>query len=131
MFIRFICWLLARKTLSSQDRVLLTNKILDTIHALPTHAIITEDKGKLFIGGTALDGERSLVMREGAQAALVNPALKVIHEQVLYQAVTLGVHQALTPDQMNFAKAAIWWGEEELKLLKLLAGPTNSSSYGD
>ncbi len=131
MLVRLVCWLLSRKTLTSHERTMLTNKVLDTIHAVPTHAIIVADENKLFIGGTELDGERALVMREGAQSALKNPALRAVHEQVLYQAVSLGVHQALTPEQMNFAKAAIWYGEEEVKLLRLLAGPTNFSFNED
>jgi len=131
MFIRFVCWLLRHKRLSSVDRTRLTNTILDSIQALPTHAIITVNENKIFIRGTELDGERALVIREGAQSALNNVALRTIQEQVLYQAVSLGVHQALTSEQMNFAKAAIWFGEEENKLLRLLAGPTNSSFNGD
>lgn len=131
MFIRFVCWLLRQKRLSSLDRATLTNVVLDSIQALPTHAIITVDENKIFIRGSALDGERALVMREGAQSALNNVALRTIQEQVLYQAISLGVHQALTPEQMHFAKAAIWYGEEEKKLLQLLAGPTNSSFNGD
>ncbi len=131
MLIRFVCWLLRHKRLSSLDRTILTNTILDSVKALPIHAIITVNENKIFIRGTELEGERALVIREGAQSALNNVALRTIHEQVLYQAVSLGVHQALTPEQMNFAKAAIWYGEEELKLLQLLAGPTNSSFNGD
>jgi hypothetical protein len=131
MLIRFVCWLLRHKRLSSLDRTTLTNTILDSVKALPIHAIITVNENKIFIRGTELEGERALVIREGAQSALNNVALRTIHEQVLYQAVSLGVHQALTPEQMSFAKAAIWFGEEELKLLQLLAGPTNSSFNGD
>lgn len=121
MLVRFICWLLKHKKLSTKDRQLLTNQALTSIGALPTHAILTRDGNKLFIRGVPLDDERKYILRDAAEHALHNPAMRAIHEEVLYQAISLGVHQAHTPEAMQFAKAAIWWGQEQDKLLKTLA----------
>lgn len=121
MLVRFICWLLKNKKLSVKDKQLLTNQALTSIGALPTHAILTVDNNKLFIRGVPVDDERKYLIREAAESALHNTALRTIHEEVLYQAVSMGVHQAHTPEMMQFAKAAIWWGQEQDKLLKSLS----------
>lgn len=133
MFIRFITWLLARKKLSTGERNELMSAILNSIDALPLHAIITINEGKLFIRGIEQDGIKAVQIRESADQALNNIALQAVHEQVLYQAVSLGVHQAHTPEQIQFAKAGIWYAQEEMKLLRTLAESSyaNSSLNGD
>lgn len=130
MFIRLVCWILSQKKITTHDRQLLMKEVLSSIDALPLHAIITINEGKLFIRGTEVDGERAMVLREGADAALHNSALELIHEQVLYQAVSQGVHISQTPEQMNFAKAAIWYSQEEIKLLKILANGSTTELLG-
>lgn len=121
MLVRFICWLLKGKHLKENERRLLTEQILSSIDALPLHAIITVDEGKIFIRGVPLDGERALAIRDAASQAVHNKALSFVHEQVLYQAVSIGVHQAHTTEQIQFAKAAIWYGQEERRLLQALS----------
>lgn len=121
MLISFICFLLKRKKLTTEERQRLTNQILSSIDALPLHAIITVDEGKTFIRGVPLDGEKAIAIRDSASQAIHNQALAFVHEQVLYQAVSLGVHQAHTPEQVQFAKAAIWYAQEEKKLLTALS----------
>lgn len=130
MFIRFICWLLSRKSLNTKERQLLTNKILEKIDSLPTHAIITVDGNTFSIRGVPLDGERAIMLRESADNALHNAALNLVHEQVLYQAVSIGIHQANTPEQIQFAKAAIWYSQEEKKLLQMLSQGTAPELLG-
>lgn len=121
MLVRLVCWLLKYKKLTTHERGLLTNQVLNSIDALPTRAIITLNEGKIFIQGVPLDTEKNYVLREAAESALHNPALKFVHDQVLYQAVSLGVHQAQTVEQIQFSKAAIWYGQQELELLKTLS----------
>lgn len=121
MLTTFICWILSRKKLNASDKQKLTNEILKAIDALPLHAIITVDEGKIFIRGVPLDGERAMVLRESADKAIHNPALQLVHEQALYLAVSLGIHQAQTTEQIQFAKAAIWYSQQEIALLKKLS----------
>lgn len=133
MLVKLVCWLLKGKQITTKEREILTSQLLRSLNALPTHAIITRDEGKLFINGIEQDGIRASHLRESADQALHNIALQAVHEQVLYQAVSIGVHQAQTTEQMQFAKAAIWYGQEETKLLKTLATPeyANSPLSGD
>ncbi len=121
MLVSFICWLLKRKTLKTSERQRLTNEILSAIDALPLHAIITVDGNKFSIRGVPLDGDKAIAIRDSASQAIHNQALAFVHEQVLYQAVSLGIHQAHTPEQIQFAKAAIWYAQEEKKLLVALS----------
>jgi hypothetical protein len=124
MLINLVCWLLRHKKFNRADKDRVITLLLDKIDALPLHAIITSDEGKLFIRGVAMEGEKAIRLREAAQAALHNPALEFVHEQVLYQAISHGVHLAQTTEQIQFSKAAIWYSQEEVKLLKLLANET-------
>jgi len=108
----------------------LTNQLLTSIHSLPTRAIITVNEGKLFIRGVPLELEKAIALRDSANAVLNNPAYKAVHDQVLYQAVSLGVHQAQTTEQVQFAKAAIWYGQQEVELLKTLTLEGNPELLG-
>lgn len=121
MVISLLCWFLKRKNLSRTDRVRLVNSLLSTVGALPLHATITEDGGSLSIKGVPLDGERMAKIRENASAVLHNQAWQAVHEQALYLAVSLGIHKSQDFDQTMFAKAAIWFGEQERELLQTLA----------
>lgn len=121
MFIRFVCWLLRRKTLSSNEHIILMNTVLKSVGSFPTHAIITVDGDKLLIRGVPLGGEKALAVRDSARQALANMALKDVHEQVLYLAIAQGIHSAQNFDQVMFSKAAVWYGQQERELLKTLA----------
>lgn len=122
--IRLLCWLLSRKSLKREDRVRLLNEALSTAGALPLHASITADGGVFLIKGVPVEGEYAVKIRENASAALHNLANKAVDEQVLYQAISLGIHEAQNFDQTLFSKAAIWVVQERQKLLERLAQGT-------
>lgn len=130
MLVRFICWLLKGKRLSPQERMDLTELVLTKIDYLPSRAIITVRNEVIFINEVPLDNEKAYVVREAANSALKNAALKAVHDQVLYLAVSLGVHQAQTTEQIQFAKAAIWYGQQERELLNTLATLGTSELHG-
>lgn len=125
MLVRIVLWLLRRKSLSSAERTLLINQILSATRVFPTHAIITKDGGKIFIRGVPLDVEKAMVLRESALVALSNPALKMVHEQALYDAISLSLHESQNFEQVSFGKAAVWYGQREIELLKTFAGNTS------
>jgi hypothetical protein len=133
MFVKFVCWLLRRKTLSTHDSIQLTNTVLERIGSFPTHAIITVDGGKILIRGTPLEREKAIVIRESARQALNNIALREVHEQVLYNAIAQSLHSAQNFEQTMFGKAAVWYGQQEIEILKQLAseGTTELLGYGD
>lgn len=131
--VKLLLWLLDKCAISAKDRLLLTSRLLHTAGALPVHSIITtDDAGSLLIKGKPVDKDQALLLRESAQGVLRSPAYQIIREEVLYMAVTEGVHKGLTIDQLQFSKSAIWFGEQEVRLLQLFAGETgNSRLSGD
>jgi len=131
MIENFTVWLISRllkRSLSQDVKLKLTTLILENFHALPFRDIITiSDKGVLLVGGRQLDIEQTIQIRESATNALQSVALKLINDQVLFNAVSIGVHKVEKPEQMMFSRAAIWWGQQQHELLKLLAGDTGTS----
>lgn len=119
---KFAVYLLNKATLSKENHALLSTCVLDKLVALPFRDIIVyNEEGNLLVNGNPLDLEKMRLLRESARAALSNQALKIIRDQVAYEAIKIGVHQAQIVDQMVFGKSAIWWGEQELKHLLTLA----------
>ncbi len=119
---RLAVFALTRSDLTIADRNKLTFAILDTNYALPFRDIIqVNDVGETLLNGHPLDMDKARQLRESARAALDNQALDVIRAQVAFAAVTLGVHKVLNAEQMLFARAALWWGQESDKHLRMLA----------
>lgn len=116
---------LLNKDLSIEQRNFLTNVILDNLDALPIRGIIeANDAGEILINGGSLDIEKVKQVREAARIADDSPVLKLIREQVTYTAIVNGINKATTPENMNFYKAAVWFGQEEDRIIKLLAQRT-------
>jgi len=121
--VKLCLWLLKRADLSLEDRNKLSTAILDSLQALPLRDIISVDEtGSLLVNGRSVGIDEARLLREGARTLLNSPTRKVIRDQVAFQAITLGVHKVEKPEQMFFARAAIWWSQNEENLLKVLAG---------
>ncbi len=122
VLIKIIGRLLKSEKLTIANRLILTTYILDSLDSLPFDSIITvSESGETLIQGTPLDVDKTRQLRESSRAALDNQALAVIRAQVAFTAVTLGVHKVTNPEQLLFARAALWWGQEEIKHLRALA----------
>jgi hypothetical protein len=119
-------WMLRRR-LSLETRNALIIHILDNLGALPLHASIISSDGQMLVGGKPLEVEQARLLRDQATRVLENKAFELIREQVAFAAVAMGVHKAETPEQMYFARAALWWGQQEEEILKLLAYGDSSS----
>lgn len=116
---------LLKKDLSIEERNKIVIHLMDIVQALPLNDIINVNSdGEILINGSSLDLDKARQLREHARVALDNKALRLIREQVSFQAIALGVHQVESERQMLFARAALWWGQTEDKLLKSLAQRT-------
>ena len=116
-------WLLKRIDLTKENRILLTTQLLSNLKALPlTDPLEMASDGSLKINGRSLNMEEARSLRESAKVALTNPAIKLTREHVAYAAITIGVHQAMNNDQTYFAKTALWYHQQLLKQLQVLAG---------
>lgn len=120
--IKILSYLLKSSELSDEDRSLLTTLVLDNLHALPIRDIISvNDDGSVVVNGRTLTPEQVLAYKESARGALNNSALKLIHEQVNYVAVSQGIHKANSSKDLLFSQSAIWYGQQEIKKLESLA----------
>lgn len=119
---RLAIFALNRSDLKIEDRNLLTNSILKTLAALPLRDILEfKADGSLLVRGTELDREQVRMLRESAKAALESRSLGLIRDEVLYKAFIFGLNKSVNNEQLLFAKAAVWWGQEEYNLLKALS----------
>lgn len=121
--LKLAVYLLKRSTLSQEDRALLTYCVLDKLNAIPLSDIISiNEQGVLLVNGHSVEKEVLVNLRNSARILLTSPAYKLIRDQVVYAAFSYGTHTATTIEQMNFSKAAIWWGQKEDEYLRTLAG---------
>lgn len=126
MWIRLALFILWWRTPTVAERNLYTGILLDKVKALPLHDIISKnDAGEILVSGQTLDIDKARMLMESAKAALMNQSLKIVRERVLWSAVQQGLAKGLAPDELLFFRAAIWFGEEETKHLRILAGLEN------
>lgn len=119
----FACALLRSTVLTDTDRTKLSRVLMGELGALPLKEIIEVDReGNIFMNGELADPAVVKKLSNSAMGALQSYALKFVHDQVMFEAVKLGVHTVETERQMGFARAAIWYGQQETKWLKILAG---------
>lgn len=120
---KFVVFILRHKRLSGEAKAICTSALLDNFNFLPICDIITFDtQGTIQIKGRSLEPEQAKAFAESARLLRDSFAKKVIREQVAFEAVKMGIHQGLTPDMILFAKAALWYAQEEDKVLgKIIA----------
>lgn len=121
LIVKLALGVIRRADLTIEERTLCTGVVLDKIAALPLRAIIENSDEGILINGKQVDIEKLRVLREHAVAALDNQALNFIAEQVVWIAVQRGIHQAKTPEDLFFYRAAIWFSEQMKIHLQILA----------
>lgn len=120
--IKLVVGWLKGANLSLDERLVLSQAVLENLGGAPLADIISiDDSGSLVIKGRSLEADVWLKLRDSARGAKASTAFNLVREQVLYEAIKLGVHKADNSNQMFFARAAIWWGQQEEKYLSLLA----------
>lgn len=78
--------------------------------------------GNLLIRGVKPEPEQLITLRQHADALRDNQAWKLIREQVLYQAVSMGAFEGTDIDTILFSRAGVWYGQKEKEWVDLLAG---------
>lgn len=122
MFARFVTRttiaLLRGASLSIQDRTLLTTVLLDRLGLIPAGDIIRVDEvNGLKIAGKKITFEQAASLRKSALKVLAEPAWKIVHDQITFEAIKLGIHKGNTPEEIYFSKVALWWKQQELEIL--------------
>lgn len=116
MLAKLVLWAVKHARFSPEDRALFTGALLHKFGAINLHGIIRVGEGKIFIKNVPLSQERTLALRNSAEAMKHSMARNLVREQVLTEAVNIGFTSAQKFDQVEFARAAVWFGtcEEEL-----------------
>ena len=119
---RLALYLLKSKRLSKGDRVALTQEVMHSLDAAPLQDILrVDEQNRLLVRGKPVDLELAIKLKESAAQTLNSVARNLVHEQVARLAFLLGMHKATDFDQVLFYKAALWWGDQEDKLLRAMA----------
>lgn len=115
-------FLLRNSRIGNEERQLLTAAILDRLGALPVRARMSIDEtGQIFIDQKQLTLETARLLQESSRVMLRNFARKFVREQVTFMAIHQGVHENASPEQGLFAKAALWFLQEEDELYRRFA----------
>lgn len=115
-------WLLKNGRLDNESRQLLTATMLDRLGALPIRARITVDESaQIFVDNKQVTFEVAHRLHETSKSMLDNFARRFVRETVTFMAVKKGVHENVSPEQGLFAKAALWFLQEEDDLYRKFA----------
>lgn len=105
---------LRNKRLKGEQKAQITSELLKNLHAIPYKDILqTLQDGSVMINGKRMDIDTARMFRDSCIALRDNFARKIIHDQVLFEATKIGVHQANSQDAITFSKSAIWNQNEE------------------
>ena len=111
---------LEKANLSQEDRIALTTALLVKLNALPIGDIIHFTETGILLNGKELEVEQALHFREACVSLKDNFARKVIHEQIRYKAIEMGIDKATSIDTLFFSKSALWvLNEYEILIQKL------------
>lgn len=119
--IKLISGWLKGTDLSIEERTLLSQAVLKQLGALPIHDVIKVEKGSLYVNGRLVDEDLRMKLRESARGLLSNQAFQYVRNQVLFGAITHGIHKGGSDIALLFSRAAIWYGQQEDININLLA----------
>lgn len=96
--------------LSREQRVDLLNYFNKQINAFPVdNCVVVLPTGMLLANGRQMTLEEREAFLQGARSLLTNPAFNLIADQVMYQAMKVGIHDATEMDHLYFSKTALYF----------------------
>lgn len=120
-------FILKTAKLSTDEKNLCITMLLTNLNYLPiSDSIKYNQRGVLLINNKPLEVDEAIRVRLEAKTLRESRLRQLIRDQVTYLAINVGIHQASNAEQMYFAKAALWWKQEEEKLLETLGGQDDS-----
>lgn len=121
LIVWLVGWLLKKKLTPEQHNEIVVH-ILDSLHAMPLTDIIIASEAGLFVQGKEVGIEQGSILRNAAMQMTRNKAWSLIREQVVYESFVGSSVKAVKPEDLLFYRAALWWGQQEEKYLRLLIG---------
>ncbi len=119
MLAKLVLWSIRNARFSAEDRALFTATLLHRFGAIDLHGIIRVEAGQIFVRDRPIPQEQVLQLR--ARQMLNSRARHLVREQVLSEAVNIGFTVAQQFEQVEFARAAVWFGTKEEELYEKLA----------
>lgn len=123
---------LRHKRLSGEQKAYVASALLDNLEAPPIADIITiTADGTMLIRGRRLSVEQAIAFKESGASLKKSFALKLIHDQIKFLAINIGIHQGLTQDGITFSKASLWVVQEVEKLVNQFSGELSTFDETD
>lgn len=120
---KLVVWLLRHKQLLGESRSRVMDALLTNFNAVKIRDVIDRNEvGNLVINGRELSNEETNYFIQSCIAYRDSNARKVLRDQAVYEATKMGIHNGLTPETIQFAKAVLWWYQEQERLLNYILG---------
>ncbi len=101
--------LLDNTEFTGEDRNKLISAMFKNLRAFPFESIFELNKlGAIFVNGKQLDKEEFLRFKQSVEVLQGNWAFKVFYEQIMYMAISQGIHLGHTNEQIMFSKSCVW-----------------------
>lgn len=112
---------LATNTLTREQRIELLNYFNKEINAFPVdNIIVIKPDGMILANGKQMTLEQRESFLQGAKSLLSNSAFNLIADQVVYQSIKVGLHDATELDHLYFSKTALYFIDLFKKYLETL-----------
>lgn len=96
--------------LTREQRIELLNYFNKQINAFPIEeCIVIKPDGMILANGRQMTLEQRESFLQGAKSLLSNPAFNLIADQVVYQSIKKGMHEATEVDHLYFSKSAMYF----------------------
>jgi hypothetical protein len=109
----------------------IASKMLGKFGVLPIQSIISFSGQTLLVNGKKADQELATQLIEGAKVLLNSKTRRFVQDRVRFIAADMALNKALSFEQIFFARAAMWYMEQENALLKTLSQETELPGMED
>lgn len=107
--------------LTREQRIDLLNYFNKQINAFPVQdCVVIQPTGMILANGKQMTLEQREAFLQGARALLSNHAFNLIADQVVYQSMKVGIHDATEMDHLYFSKTAMYFIDLFKKYLQTL-----------
>jgi hypothetical protein len=101
---------LAEHELTREQRIDLLNYFNKEINAFPIEdCVVIQPNGMVLANGRQMTLEQRESFLQGARALMNNTAFNLIADQVVYQSMKVGIHDATHLDHLYFSKTAMYF----------------------
>ncbi len=121
MLWKLILGYLKRHELTRDQRIDLLNYFNKEIKSFPIEdCVVIQMDGGILANGKKMTLEQRESFLQGARSLLSNTAFNLIADQVVYQSMKVGLHDATNFDQVYFSKTALYFVDLFKKYLEKL-----------